>query len=104
MSRRVNTSAGRRSRRLNTFLWLGALAIITIALIYFEQTEILYILATLGVTALLAVVAMADLRGAEGMTGEPLPADDSAAIGSGLTGTLSGTANASRKKQVGSRK
>jgi heme O synthase-like polyprenyltransferase len=90
MSRRVN--AGRRSRRTNTLLWMAALAAITIALIYFEQTEILYILATLGVTALLAVVAMADLHGTEGTSSEPLPADDSAAIGTGI------------KKQVRSRK
>jgi hypothetical protein len=78
MSRRVNTSAGGRSRRLNTLLWVAALAAIIIALIRFEQTAILYILATLGVTALLVVVATADLKGAQGITGDPVPADDAA--------------------------
>jgi hypothetical protein len=75
---------------------LAALAAITIALIYYEQTEILYILATLGVTALLAVVALADLKGAQGITGEPVPGDDAAALGSGRQATLTGAASTSR--------
>ncbi|HEV7857389.1 MAG TPA: hypothetical protein VGO91_01950 [Pyrinomonadaceae bacterium] len=105
MSRRVNPSTGRRSRRLNTFLWVGALTVITIALIYFEQTAILYILATLGVTALLGVVAVADLRGTDSVATDPLPVDDAAAIGSGLQGTLTGAANSSRTaRQKASRK
>ncbi len=36
-----------RNRRLLTYLWVAALAIVTIVLIYKEQTAILYILATL---------------------------------------------------------
>lgn len=92
MSRRVNTRPARKSRRWNTVIWLAVLTIITIALIKYEQTEILYILATLGVTALLVVVAMADLKHAQGSTGDALPAaaDDAAAIGSGITSTTSG--------------
>jgi len=50
-----------RKRRLLTFAWIAALAILTIFLIYREMTAVLYILATLGVTALLIVVALADL-------------------------------------------
>lgn len=80
MSRRVNKSAGGRSRRLNTILWVAALAVLTIALIHYEQTAILYILATLGVTALLVIVATADLKASHGITGNPVPADDAAAI------------------------
>jgi peptidoglycan/LPS O-acetylase OafA/YrhL len=80
MSRRVNPSAGRRSRRLNTILWVAGLAAITIILIRSEQTEILYILATLGVTALLVIVAMADLKGTDGLATSPAPGDDAAAI------------------------
>jgi hypothetical protein len=96
MSRRVNPSAGGRSRRLNTFLWVAALAAIIIALIRYEQTALLYILATLGVTALLVIVAMADLKGADGVASDTLPTVDAAAIGSGPQGTLTGAANSSR--------
>lgn len=99
MSRTINRNAGRRSRRMNTFLWIGALTAATIALIYYQQTEILYILATLGVTVLLAVVALADLKGAQTMTGEPVPNDDAAAISSGLQGRASaGTSRAAKRK------
>jgi hypothetical protein len=80
MSRRVNPNAAKRSRRLYTFLWVAALALLTIALIYFEQTAILYILATLGVTALLAVVALADLKGTEGIASAATVTGDDAAI------------------------
>lgn len=62
MSSRLQAS-GRRRRKMITFIWMGLLALIVIALIYWEQTALLYILATLGVTALLIVVALADLGG-----------------------------------------
>jgi heme O synthase-like polyprenyltransferase len=55
----------RRNRRLITFGWIAALSILTIFLIYREMTAVLYILATLGVTALLVVVAYADLAHGE---------------------------------------
>jgi hypothetical protein len=51
----------RRRRRTITYLWIFGLAVLTISLIHWEQTALLYILATLGVTALLLVVALADL-------------------------------------------
>ena len=54
-----------RNKRLKTYLWVALLAIVTIVLIYKEQTAILYILATLGVTAILVVVAFADLSHAD---------------------------------------
>lgn len=54
-----------RRRRMFTYLWILALAILTISLIYWEQTAILYILATLGVTILLVVVGLSDLAHAE---------------------------------------
>lgn len=50
-----------RNKRLFTYLWVAVLAIVTIVLIYKEQTAVLYILATLGVTGILCVVALADL-------------------------------------------
>lgn len=95
MSRRINTGAGRKRSRRNTYIWIAALTIVTIALIKYEQTALLYILATLGVTALLLIVALADLKHAQGSAGEGLPpADDAAAIGSGITSTLTGAPTA----------
>ena len=44
-----------------TVLWALGLAAVVIALIYLEKTAILYILCTLGVTALLLIVAFSDL-------------------------------------------
>jgi hypothetical protein len=71
---------------LKTFLWVAGLGGLVIGLIYFEQTAILYLLATLGLTGLLVVVAMSDLDGRKGANASEL-GDDAAAIGSGITGT-----------------
>jgi heme O synthase-like polyprenyltransferase len=60
-----------RNRKTITYLWIAALAIITIFLIYKELTAVLYILATLGVTAILLVVAFADLHGERGSADSP---------------------------------
>ena len=60
MNRR--TLAGdRRRRKLITALWALLLAAVVITLIYLEKTAVLYILCTLGVTALLVIVALSDL-------------------------------------------
>jgi uncharacterized membrane protein YhaH (DUF805 family) len=77
----------RRRRKTITFLWIALLSIITIVMLYREMTALLYILATLGVTVLLIVVAMADLSRAEKIKTEVPPFDDAAAIGSGITST-----------------
>jgi len=61
MSQRLDATRKRR-RRTITLAWVAALALVTISLIYKEQTALLYVLATLGVTALLVVVAVADLE------------------------------------------
>ena len=50
-------------RRWLTYLWIVGIVILVSVLIYFERTALLYVLATLGVTALLLVVAFADLGG-----------------------------------------
>lgn len=63
---RKTLAGDRRRRKMMTFVWALALAAVVIALIYFEKTAILYILCTLGVTALLLVVAFSDL----GQSGE----------------------------------
>ena len=86
--KRRNAASEQRRRKMITILWTAVLAIGTIVLIYKEMTAVLYILATLGVTALLVVVGMADLSHADKLTNDPRRSDDSAAIGSGMTSTF----------------
>ena len=84
MKARRNAAADKRRRKMFTALWTAVLAIGTIFMIYREMTALLYILATIGVTPLLVVVALADLAHAEKSAIDSPPMDDSAAIGSGL--------------------
>jgi len=86
--KRRNAAADKRRRKMITVLWTALLAIGTIILIYKEMTALLYILATVGVTALLIVVAKADLTASEKLTNDNRRSDDSAAIGSGMTSTF----------------
>jgi uncharacterized membrane protein YhaH (DUF805 family) len=86
--KRRSAAGDRRRRKMITGLWAAMLSIGTIILIYKEMTAVLYIVATLGVTALLIVVAMADLSPAEKLTNDPRRSEDSAAIGSGITSTF----------------
>ena len=83
-----NPAADQRRRKMFTILWTAVLAIGTIILIYKEMTALLYILATLGVTALLVVVAMSDLAHAETLVSDARGSGDSAAIGSGISSTM----------------
>ena len=69
MSQRLAIAA-RRRRRLTTYAWVAAMALVVIVLIYKEQTALLYILATLGITVLLALVAFADLRGKDALVSD----------------------------------
>jgi hypothetical protein len=71
------TLAGdRRRRKLMTVLWALLLAVVVITLIYLERTAILYILCTLGVTALLVIVALSDLAHADAPSQELAQATD----------------------------
>lgn len=88
MKRKRNVAEDRRRRKMITLLWTSLLAVGTIFLISKEMTALLYIIATLGVTALLIVVAMADLSPAEHLTTDSNSSEDSAAIGSGITSTF----------------
>jgi hypothetical protein len=87
MARRRTAADDRRRRKSITILWAALLAFGTIFLIYKEQTALLYILATLGVTALLWVVAKADLAHAGELAVDPRRSEDSAASGSGIRST-----------------
>jgi hypothetical protein len=106
MSQRLTTNRGRKTGGRNrTLLWIGGIALIVFILIYFEQTAILYVLATLGVTALLFIVAFADLKGVPNANDLPKPADDAAAIGTGIGSTLNPEATgASRPARTGKRR
>jgi hypothetical protein len=66
-----------------TLIWCAVSTAIVTGLIYKEQIALLYILATVSVTILLVVVALADLHGAQRARTEP-PLDDAAAIADGL--------------------
>jgi peptidoglycan/LPS O-acetylase OafA/YrhL len=81
MSQRITTKT--KKRRSLTYLWILGLALAVFALIYFEKTELLYVLATLGVTALLVIVATADL-GAHERSDNALPSNPQAS-GSGVS-------------------
>ena len=62
MSQRIQAKKTGKRRWL-TYLWIVGLLLVVSLLIYFERTALLYVLATLGVTALLLIVAFADLGG-----------------------------------------
>lgn len=62
MSQRIQAKKTGKRRWL-TYLWIVGILLVVSFLIYFERTALLYVLATLGVTALLLVVAFADLGG-----------------------------------------
>ena len=84
--------ASRQRRGRMMFVWCAISAVAVIALIWKEQVALLYVLATLSVTALLVVVSMADLGEAKRTT-QPPPFDDSAAAGDAMnTAATSSTA------------
>ena len=62
MSQKVNTPGGRKGRRGRLIWVLSAVAFVS-ALLYWEQTAILYVLSTLAMCGLLLVVAFSDLEG-----------------------------------------
>lgn len=80
MSQRITATKGKRRRGL-TYLWIFGLALVLGLLIYFDKTELLYVLATLGVTALLVIVATADLGAHERSDNAPSPNAQAAASG-----------------------
>jgi len=82
MSQRIKATKTRKRRSL-TLLWIVGLVIVVFTLIYFERTELLYILATLGVTALLVIVATADLGRRDTLSSAELA--DAQAAGSGIS-------------------
>jgi hypothetical protein len=80
MTRKTGGQAGLSQRQKSWILLIIATGIV-VSLLYWEQIALLYVLATLSVTALLVVVAVSDLHGGnEGRAvmaagNEPLPID-----------------------------
>lgn len=85
---RADVKRRKRKSRLITLAWIVGTAILIIVLLYKERSDWLYVLATLALTVLLVVVAMADLGGGRSGVDEASLGDDSASIGSGLTSTV----------------
>jgi len=79
MSQRTKSNKAKRGRWF-TYLWILCLAVAIFLLIYFEQTSLLYILATLGVTVLLVVVATADLGQSEKSSEGPALSSDTLSL------------------------
>ena len=79
MSQRIRSNKIKR-RRGFTYLWILVLVVSVFLLIYFEQTSLLYILATLGVTVLLVVVATADLGQSEKSSEGPALSSDTLSL------------------------
>jgi hypothetical protein len=77
---RKTLAGDRRRRKLITVLWALGLAVLVIVLIVLEKTAILYILCTLGVTALLMIVALSDLAHDEIHNPELVQADNAAGV------------------------
>ncbi len=75
--------ASKRRRRV-AIAWVVVMSIVVVALMVTEQIALLYVLATLGVSGLLIIVALADLRGGQQRSSQLPPRDDAAAIGAGM--------------------
>jgi len=84
MTSRRTLANDRRRRKTITALWMAVLSVGVILLIYWELTAILYILATLSVTALLIVVAVSDLAHSDKTVSQLSPADDAPGVSNGV--------------------
>lgn len=84
MSTTAVTRNARRRRRMITYVWSLGLTVLTVSLIHWELTALLYILATLGVTVLLVVVAVSDLARGQEVSSQTAAGDGPAA---GATGS-----------------
>ena len=65
---RKTLAGDRRRRKLMTVLWALLLSVVVITLIYLEQTAVLYIVCTLGVSVLMLIVAFSDLAHTDAKT------------------------------------
>ena len=96
---RADTKRRKRNSRLITLGWIVGVATVIIFLLYKEKSDWLYVLATLGLTTLLLIVAFADIGGGRPGVDEAALGDDSASIGSGIPANLSSSASAATATQ-----
>jgi hypothetical protein len=62
----TNSATGQaKSNRRVSIAWVAGIAAVIITCLILQQTALLYVLSTLGVTILLLIVATADLKGGE---------------------------------------
>ena len=59
---RRNSKSRIRKRRYRKFAWIFGTSAIVVALLYWEQAAVLYVLSTLAICALLVVVMFANLE------------------------------------------
>src|ERR1044071_2535418 len=85
---RADAKRRKRNSRLITLGWIVGISTLIIILLYKEKSDWLYVLATLGLTALLVIVAFANLGTGRPGVDEASLGDDSASIGSGLPSTV----------------
>ena len=81
---RTDLKQRKRNSRLIALAWIVGLAAVVIVLLYKEKADWLYVLATLGVTVLLFVVAFANLHGGRDGVEEAKLGDDAAALGNSI--------------------
>jgi hypothetical protein len=98
MARTTTGSVRNKSSRRMTLVWIAVAAAVIIGLIWTEQVALLYVLATLSLSALLLIVAFADLGGARQTLTTPAPNDDSAAVGDGLGAAQNASARAAKRR------
>jgi hypothetical protein len=77
---RKTLAGDRRRRKLTTALWALLFSAVVITLMVLEQTAILYILSTVGVTVLLIIVAYSDLAHADAKGQELAQSTDAAGV------------------------
>jgi len=98
VSQRVKTSGGRKGRRGRLIGVFCAAAFVS-ALLYWEQTALLYVLLTLAMCGLLVVVAFSNLEGRDKELSEPTQNDRAATAGVDEITTAPSTRRARRVTQ-----
>lgn len=91
MGQMVETT--KRRRRLgNKYVWMLSVLAVVSALLYWEQTALLYVLSTLAMCILLLIVAVSDLEGRDRELNQPAEAPDAIRPESNVTTGTSSSA------------
>lgn len=77
---RKTLAGDRRRRKLITALWILVTTVAVCILLYREMTAVLYIVATLGVSVLLLLVAFSDLSHVDGPSDQMGQSKDASGI------------------------